>query len=51
MTWHTQVASHSPGALPTALVARISPLSQLMRAMVQCPSTTTQMLSARRKST
>ena len=51
MTWHTHVASHRPGALPTALVERMTPLFHEMIAIVQCPMTTTTMLSARRKST
>ena len=51
MTWNSQVAIQSPGVFPMALVERITPPSQKIRAIVQWPTTTTRMLSARRKST
>jgi hypothetical protein len=51
MTWNSHVPSHNPGAFPMALVERMTPPSQKIRAIVQWPTTTTRMLTARRKST
>src|SRR5207244_3191732 len=51
MTWKSQVATHSTGDLPIALVERMTPFCHQISEMSQWPTTTTTMLAARRKST
>ncbi len=45
------MASHRYGVRPIALVSLISPWSQTITPIIQCPHTTARMLTARRKST
>src|SRR5439155_8461098 len=51
MTWNSHVPIHRPDVTPIALCTPITPWSQKMMAMNQCPNTTPAMLAARRKST
>jgi hypothetical protein len=51
MTWKIQVPSHKPLVTPTALERVIRPFSTWMMPMNQCPKTTAQIDTARRRST